>query len=223
MSAGVDASPGIAYHLRELEIVRTPGHPRRALPPGPFEGTVVLDVGCGIGQQLLAPELAACAERVGVDPDAEAIDYGRARFPELQLVVGRAERLPFDDGRFDLVFSRVALPYTDLRRSLAEIRRVARPGARVWLTLHPWRMERGEWLRVLRSRSARGAVDRCYVAANSLLLAATGRCVARPWSGLPESVQMPGPVSRMLRRLGFEDVRAGLTTHFIVEARVPPR
>ena len=39
---------------------------------------------------------------------------------------------------FDLVISRVSLPYTDIPQSLSEIARVLREDGRVWLSLHPF-------------------------------------------------------------------------------------
>ena len=47
-----------------------------------------------------------------------------------------AESLPFDDGRFDLVISQYGLEYSDLGRSLPEVRRVLAPGGRVAFVMH---------------------------------------------------------------------------------------
>jgi len=47
-----------------------------------------------------------------------------------------AEALPFPDTHFDLVTSQYGLEYTDLQRSLPEIRRVLRPGGKVRLITH---------------------------------------------------------------------------------------
>jgi SAM-dependent methyltransferase len=56
----------------------------------------------------------------------------RARLPGADLREGVAEQLPFDDARFDLVTCLGSLEhFLDQPRALAEMRRVARPGARV--------------------------------------------------------------------------------------------
>lgn len=48
----------------------------------------------------------------------------------------RAESLPFADAAFDLAVSQFGLEYTDTARSVAELRRVVRPGGTVALVLH---------------------------------------------------------------------------------------
>ena len=59
-------------------------------------------------------ELAATAERLGVEVETETTD---------------AERLPFEDESFDLVFGHAVLHHLpDLPLALAELRRVLRPG-----------------------------------------------------------------------------------------------
>ena len=48
----------------------------------------------------------------------------------------RAESLPFPDAAFDVAVSQFGLEYTDTARSLAELRRVVRPGGTLALLLH---------------------------------------------------------------------------------------
>ena len=52
----------------------------------------------------------------------------RARGGTAPLVCGDIEQLPFADRTFDMVWSNLALHWLDLRRALAEIYRVLRPG-----------------------------------------------------------------------------------------------
>jgi ubiquinone/menaquinone biosynthesis C-methylase UbiE len=47
-----------------------------------------------------------------------------------------AEALPFGDGSFDLVVSQYGLEYSDLERSLPEVRRVLAPGGRIAFVMH---------------------------------------------------------------------------------------
>jgi len=98
----------------------------------------VLDVGCGAGQELLAyPQ----ANTVGIDVRKSGILAGRALFRERGLrvpsfLVGAAEQLPFASGAFDVLICRLALPYTEVPRALAEMARVLRPGGALVLQYH---------------------------------------------------------------------------------------
>lgn len=86
----------------------------------------VLEVGCGTG--LLLRRFAALAgEAVGVDLSPGMLAHARAR--GLTVVEGDAAALPFPDARFDVAVSFKTLPHVpDLRRALAEMARVVRPG-----------------------------------------------------------------------------------------------
>jgi ubiquinone/menaquinone biosynthesis C-methylase UbiE len=66
-----------------------------------------------------------------------------------------AEHLPYGNSEFDLVISRVSLPYTDLPKAAREMRRVLRTGGRIWLALHDFRMFKRQWTgsRTWRERS----------------------------------------------------------------------
>jgi SAM-dependent methyltransferase len=93
-----------------------------------------LDVGCGTG--VLAARLAAAGYAMtGVDPSAGMLDVMRARFPELTAVEASGTELPFAGDAFDLVLTVAALHHiadpADVRRTLAEMVRVLRPGGRI--------------------------------------------------------------------------------------------
>ena len=100
----------------------------------------VLDVGCGAGQELLP--FAASAICVGVDISPRAGVIGRELFGGLEnearvaFACAAAERLPFQNGSFDAVICRLALPYTHNARALAEIARVLKPGGTLLLKIH---------------------------------------------------------------------------------------
>ena len=106
----------------------------------PSAGEQILDLGCGNGwaTRLLA-RAAPGAGAVGVDVSPAMV----ARAEELHSFTIRAryevapfEALPFDDAKFDRVFSMEAIYYAaDLPRALAEIARVLKPGGRVDLVL----------------------------------------------------------------------------------------
>ena len=102
----------------------------------------VLDFGCGCGRILrhLAPQCPA-AQIEGVDIDGEAIAWCRANFPASLTFHQTAEwpPFPFEDGRFDLIYSISVfthLPEAMQLAWLAELTRVAKPGGWLLLSTH---------------------------------------------------------------------------------------
>lgn len=98
----------------------------------------ILDIGSGTGY---------CSQRLGERfPDAELVNLDIAmgmlqharRQPLLEnnaYICADAERLPFQEGSFDLVFSSLAIQWCgDYPDLFADIRRVARPGAQCLLS-----------------------------------------------------------------------------------------
>jgi SAM-dependent methyltransferase len=200
----------LEYHLGELEIATTKGHARRSLPEVPAGARRVLDVGCGIGQSLVALEMDATVEAHGVDIDAAAIAYGTRKFPALHLKVSAGERLPYPDSHFDLVMCRVALPYMHVPSALDEFSRVLRDGGLLWLAVHPLSMLKHDMGLALKSRSLKGVVYRGYTLINSLLLTA-GVQVRFPFNrSRIESYQFGVALTRALRRAGFRNHRRWL-------------
>lgn len=100
---------------------------REELRPGP--GVRILDVGGGTG--VTTERFAeGASEIVVVDPDAKKVARGRAARPVLGFVEGVAERLPFEDGRFDRIVSLMSFHhFRDSSRALAEAFRVLGPGS----------------------------------------------------------------------------------------------
>lgn len=98
---------------------------------GPVEGREILDVGCGHGR--LAAALARRGAIVSaVDPEAAAVEAARNAAPEARIEQAGAEALPFETARFDGVVMLNSLHHVPgglIARALAEIARVARPGA----------------------------------------------------------------------------------------------
>lgn len=195
------------YHEQELAIVNQLGHPDRLVPVFNSAGKSILDVGCGIGQTLTATEFSDCYRKYGVDIDAAAIAKGSAHFPDLLLQVARAEALPYPDNMFDLTYSRVAMPYTNLEKSIAEMIRVTKHGGVVWVLLHSARMECGEWRSAIRKMSMKRIIDRIYVLANSACFLFFWRCFPRPWDGTFESVQFDRNFRRFMESRGLHSVK----------------
>ena len=94
----------------------------------------LLEVGCGTG--LLLRRFATIARRaVGVDLSPGMLAHARAR--GLDVREGSATALPFGDASFDVVVSFKTLPHVpDLRRALAEMARVVRPGGTLVVELY---------------------------------------------------------------------------------------
>jgi SAM-dependent methyltransferase len=100
-------------------------------------GSQVLDVACGNGNAALAAARRFC-QVTGLDYVPELLDKAgdRARAERLELttVVGDAERLPFQDGRFDAVVSTFGVMFApDQERAANELTRVVRPGGKIGL------------------------------------------------------------------------------------------
>jgi SAM-dependent methyltransferase len=97
-----------------------------------YDGKRLLDVGCGPRGSL---EWAGnAAERVGLDPLADAYARFRDGTETMTYVAAGAERMPFADASFDVVSSLNSLDHVDdLDAAIAEIARVAAPGAMLLL------------------------------------------------------------------------------------------
>ena len=206
-------SSAIEYHERELRIALDPSNPRRVVPD--TRGAVsVLDIGCGAGQTLIA--LPAGKRRVGVDIDEEAVRIG-TKWPEtahVLLAAARGESLPFPDASFDFVYSRVALPYMNVSSALTEMRRVLRPGGRIWLTLHPVAIPIAQFVR----GNLKGKIYASYVVLNGIGLHFTGRTFDFG-NNRCESFQTRRGMTIALRRAGFSGIDFhGTSNHFIVTA-----
>jgi SAM-dependent methyltransferase len=98
-----------------------------------FRGQRLLEVGCGIGTDLL--RFAGGGARVtGVDLSATAIGLAEQNFAlhgetAEELRVGNGEALPYAEGAFDVVYGHGVIQYTaDPARLVTECARVLRPG-----------------------------------------------------------------------------------------------
>lgn len=87
-----------------------------------------LDVGCGEGRfcRMLAQH---GVETTGVDPTPSFIAHAQAKHAEGNYIEADGEKLPFDDGAFDLVVSYLSLiDIPDVAAAIAEMARVLKPG-----------------------------------------------------------------------------------------------
>lgn len=111
-----------SWHLRRVAR-------RLRLSPG----VPVLDVACGDGAWLQVMADAGASPH-GVDISSVAVARCRKRLPGADIRESTAELLPHADASFDLVTCLGSLEhFLDKPAALAEMRRVARPGARFLL------------------------------------------------------------------------------------------
>jgi SAM-dependent methyltransferase len=105
----------------------------RQVRPGP--GTRLLDLGCGAGGFCrLAADAGATV--TGIDSSAGMIEVARDRVTDGEFQVGDMQVLPFDTNAFDVVTAFNSLQFTaDPQAAVVEARRVAKPGAMVFIVV----------------------------------------------------------------------------------------
>jgi SAM-dependent methyltransferase len=100
---------------------------------GPPSAPRILDAGCGTGRNLMEFQTLGPAEGVDVSPDAIEFCRRRGLYGVRQ---GSIEELPYEDGRFDLLFATDVIEHLpDEGSALTELRRVAAPGASLIITV----------------------------------------------------------------------------------------
>lgn len=97
------------------------------LDRGHFDGKKMLDIGCGPRGSL--EWNSGAAERIGLDPLVDQYrELGIDRHAQTYVCSG-AEKMPFEDGHFDIVAAINALDHVDdLDEVVREVTRVLRPG-----------------------------------------------------------------------------------------------
>lgn len=114
-----------------------------------YVGKAVLEVGCGIGIDLLRFALGG-AYVTGVDLSETAIALAKKNFEQHgqsgELLVMNGEALEFDDHTFDMVYAHGVLQYTaDAQRMIKELRRVLKPGGEAIMMVY----NRISWLNAM--------------------------------------------------------------------------
>jgi SAM-dependent methyltransferase len=123
----------------------------------------ILDAGCGTGRNLV--EFGHLGQVEGVDLSTQAVEFCHQR-GFLGVRAAALESLPFEDGRFDLIFATDVIEHIDDdMAALAELRRVAAPGAHLVITVpayawlwswhdRSWHHKRRYTRRLLRDRTS---------------------------------------------------------------------
>ena len=133
-----------------------------------------LDLGAGTGKltRMLAGQRVVAAE-----PIASMREHFARVLPEVPLVAGLAEQLPFADASFGSIVCAQAFHWFDSERALGEIHRVLRPGGGLALLWNvkdesvPWVQELGDILRPHQARvpqETTGEWRRSFEAASEL-------------------------------------------------------
>ncbi len=108
------------------------------------QGSDVLEIAVGMGADHLRWAQARPRRLVGIDLTRRAIAFTRERLElagvSSRLSVADAERLPFPDGSFDIVYAWGALHHSpDTGRAVEEVYRVLRPGGKARVMIyHKW-------------------------------------------------------------------------------------
>lgn len=105
-----------------------------------WRGTQVLEIGCGLGTDLLRFARAG-AHVTGVDLTPRAVELTTRRLQlegySGRIQTGDAESLDFADETFDLVYSHGVLHHTpDTQRAFDEVHRVLKPGGMAIVMLY---------------------------------------------------------------------------------------
>jgi len=111
------------------------------LEVGLKDAKLILDVGCGSG--IVTRDIARLTKGkvVGIDGSEDMIEVAKdilKVFKNVELRVGNAENLPFEDNTFNLVTCNLVLMWADNPQKVAnEMARVVKPGGKVLASLEP--------------------------------------------------------------------------------------
>jgi len=111
------------------------------LDVGLKEAGLTLDVGCGSG--IVTRDIARLTKGkiIGIDGSNDLIKVARSilkDYKNVELCVGGAERLPFNDNTFDIVTCNLLLMWVDNPQKVVnEMARVTKTGGRVLASLEP--------------------------------------------------------------------------------------
>ena len=104
----------------------------------------VLDIGCGLGFPLieLSQRLGCTSKIYGIDPWGKALERVRLKMKvyqikNIEIVEGYAEKMPFENGFFDLIVSNNGINNVeDMQQTMKECYRVCKTGAQMVFTLN---------------------------------------------------------------------------------------
>ena len=211
-----DAKWGIDYGEIGQDQVRSKLVKALGAPPAIAFGDT-LEIGAGTGYFSLNLAQLGLIERPTVSDISPGMLATLGRTAErlgieVTPVVAEAERLPFEDASFDLVFGHAVLHHVpDLEAAFSEFRRVLRPGGRIAFMGEPSRY--GDRLAAAPKRAGRlaGPVWRRAVGASAAGAGAHGAGGHDHGHELESEVDVhafrPAELRRWISEAGFTDVR----------------
>ncbi len=106
----------------------------------PSKDAKVLDVGCGTG--IVTNHLATNYKDItGTDKDQAMVDLAKTGNKEVNFITSKTEKLPFEDGTFDLVTVAAAYHWFDYDLAGKEIYRVLKPDGKLCVF---WKYDRNK-------------------------------------------------------------------------------
>jgi len=112
----------------------------RSMLPDVF-GKTVLDIGCGDGTDAYFYLQSGAIFVAGLDASKELLEKAKQKHQGVIFHYGLFEKIPFEDSKFDFVFSKYALmTSSELLPVFLEVNRVLKPGGTfMFLVTHPIR------------------------------------------------------------------------------------
>lgn len=216
MRASVNST--LKYHIAELETAKNASSKGHLLPEIPKDARFVLDIGCGMGQTLIACNLPSDVLGYGIDYDSEAILAGRKIVPpNIDLRVASGEAIPFANDYFDFIIARVSLPYMNIDQVVREISRVLKTGGRAWLVLHAHTTLKRRILKSARAFDVKDVIYCLYILINTLLVFKFDRQLN--WKkNRTETFQTISGMLRKFERVGMVAKNSSRPNFFIIEA-----
>lgn len=105
-----------------------------------LSGKRVLDLGCGYGENCDEFLRRGAAKVTGVDLSEKMLSAAREKYPDVEFIRGDMSDLSFISGRYDAVFSSLAIHYiNDLDRLMREIYAILEDGGHLLFSMeHPF-------------------------------------------------------------------------------------
>lgn len=105
------------------------------------DANLVLDVGCGSGMVTRDIARFTKGKVIAIDGSEDMLSVAKKvlkDFKNVELKIGNAKNLPFDDNTFDIVTCNLVLMWTDApQKVVCEMARVVKPGGIVLASLEP--------------------------------------------------------------------------------------
>ena len=182
------------------------------LAPERYNGKAVLEPGSGFGCNLMSLMRRAEGEYIGLEPmtiyrQLSGLCADREGMHAPEVVAGQAEKLPFEDGRFDVVLCYSAHQYMDITVALKEMARVLVPGGQLQIigaTMDTFL--RAASRRLLRRFRPSDAMRCALTTANTMCYQSLGRRMYIPHSGFSTSAPIYptyGAMNHWMRQAGL--------------------